>query len=145
MILKFISNVTNLDQVSHDYKLLFLMTNIIYFLPIVLYGWNRVTVIISLIGLISLIYHSYQCKCSTKPICKYLLRTDCIGGSILTLILFYLTPPDMNILPFGLLAFIFLLKGNNDRSKKTYLFLHSMWHFLTGAIFLYLAQKFSEK
>lgn len=117
MIYKFISNVTNLEKVSSVHKLIFLMTNVIYFIPIYLYGFNQVTVIISLIGFISLIYHSYQCKCSTDQICKYLLNCDCILGSILTLILFYLRPPDINILPLSILAFIFLLKGNNDRKK----------------------------
>ena len=115
MILKYMSNVTNLDKVTLIPKLIFLLTNFIYFIPIFLYGFNEITFMIMLIGCISLLYHSYQCKCSTNPLCKYLI-------------------------PFGILAFIFLLKGNNDQAKETYLFLHSMWHLITGFIFLYIAQ-----
>ena len=143
MILKYMSNVTNLDKVTPIPKMIFLLTNFIYFIPILLYGFNEITFMIMLIGCISLLYHSYQCKCSTNPICKYLLMGDCIFGSFLAFLVLYRTPTDINyaiVIPFGILAFIFLLKGNNDRAKETYLFLHSMWHLITGFIFLYIAQ-----
>lgn len=132
MILKYITNVTNLDKVSSFQKLIFLMTNLIYFLPIFFYGIHKTTFLIMLIGFISLAYHSYQCKCSTNPVCKYLLISDCIIGTFLAFLVLYIT--------IGILAFIFLLKGNNDRTKETYIFLHSMWHLITGFILLYIAK-----
>lgn len=143
MILKYITNVTNLDKVSSFQKLIFLMTNLIYFLPIFFYGIHKTTFLIMLIGFISLAYHSYQCKCSTNPVCKYLLISDCIIGTFLAFLVLYRTTAHINyeiVSPLGILAFIFLLKGNNDRTKETYIFLHSMWHLITGFILLYIAK-----
>ena len=42
-------------------KFLFLFTNVFYFVPIVLYGINTITIITTLMGLISSSFHSCQC------------------------------------------------------------------------------------
>ena len=84
-VYKFMTSVGDMTESNTFQKIIYLLTNLIYFLPIILYGINKITVAITIIGIISTIYHSFQCKCSTDNTSKYFLLLDSIVGIIISL------------------------------------------------------------
>ena len=133
-------NIGCVDGTFFSYRGLFLMTNLIYFLPLLLY-FNISTVLIAIMGVISFIFHGHQCimnvnrKCTVK-----LMWADVILTSSLGLVLFYQNIKNVNIYCYivMILALIFYFYGTNKLGQKLYMVCHGLWHILTGGLLLYL-------
>ena len=145
MILKDIfTNVTCIDNCLSIHKMLFLYTNIIYFLPIILFGRNKITTVVFLVGIISFLFHMEQCKDSTSILSKILLSFDVISGLFGFFYIIFQKqikiPTFWYFLLFISLCLLFF--ANNKRSKHVYFILHSLWHVTTGFFFLFMTYLF---
>ena len=146
-ILKFITTVGDVTNVNITKKIIYLLTNLIYFIPIILYGINKITIAITIIGIIRTIYHSFQCNCSTDDTSKNLLLLDSISGIIIGIYIilnfYHLIPYWWYILLF--LCIIIYTYGTDDKGVNMYLILHSLWHIFTGLLFWYVAYIYNNE
>ena len=67
-ILSWMENYDSLVELPKLQKILFMMTNITYFIPIVFFGINIISIIIAIMGTVSTSFHGCQCclKCLHK-------------------------------------------------------------------------------
>ena len=140
-IKEWFENIGDTTSCSKIQKTIFLMSNIIYFIPIIYYGVNTLTLGIFTIGIISLLFHSCQCH-NVKS--KASLRTfylDCIICPIIVLLIII---KYNKILPIwwylGLLfSLVIYANGTNENGVNTYLILHGLWHLMTGLLLFFVA------
>ena len=134
------NNVIDVANTKLFHKIIFLFTNIIYFIPVIIYGINIPTCSIFLIGIISSIFHYQQCKnnCCHHKI-KQMLWCDIIVVCVIGLIFWVSFIRFTNIYWYliSIISFGFFLIPT-DVSKNLYMAAHGMWHLLTGCLFLYL-------
>tara|TARA_B110000495_G_C22990890_1_gene583469 strand:- start:640 stop:1092 length:453 start_codon:yes stop_codon:yes gene_type:complete len=145
-IYKFITSVGDMTKSNLFQKIIFLLTNLIYFIPIILYGVNKITIAITIIGIISIIYHLFQCKCSNNNTSKNLLLLDSIVGIIISIYIIYNLYDKLEIWWYILLLIslgIYAI-GTSDKGLILYLFLHSLWHIFSGLLFLYAAYIYNK-
>ena len=129
-------------------KFLFLFTNIFYFIPILLYGVNIITIITTLMGLVSTSFHSCQC---CYP-CNHKLTTSLLWCDVLfvfpaALIIVYLCRKLLPISWFlcWLLVIPIFVIAVPSIGKKLYALLHGLWHVFSGGLFIYAACVYSEE
>ena len=140
-IKEWFENIGDTSTCTKRTKSLFIFTNIIYFLPILLYGVNILTIIITMIGLISLLFHSCQCH-NVKS--KASIRTFYLDVFICPLLVLLIIIKYNKIIPswwyLGLLISLgFFASGTNERGPTGYVILHSLWHIMTGLLLLFVA------
>ncbi len=146
-LLRFVTSVGDMTASNAFQKIAYLLTNLIYFVPIAVYGINKITVPITLLGTISVIYHSFQCKCSTDNISKRLLLLDSIVGILISIYIIYNLHDKLGTWWYILFAFsigIYVL-GTNDKGLELYLLIHSSWHILSGLLLLYAASIYNKR
>lgn len=145
-IYKFITSVGDMTKSNLFQKIIFLLTNLIYFIPILVYGVNKITIAITIIGIVSIVYHLFQCKCSKNNTSKNLLLLDSIVGIIISIYIIYNLYDKLEIWWYILLLIslgIYAL-GTNDKGLILYLCLHSLWHIFSGLLFLYAAYIYNK-
>ncbi len=140
-IKEWFENIGDTSTCSNKTKIIFLLSNIIYFIPILIYGVNVLTITITMIGLISLLFHSCQCH-NVKS--KASIRTFYLDVFICPLLVLLIIIKYNKIIPswwyLGLLiSLVFFTSGTNDRGPIGYVILHSLWHIMTGLLLLFVA------
>ena len=145
-IVKWITTVGDTSKLSQILKILFILTNFIYFLPIILYGVNDASVISCLIGIISTIYHSFQCNCHHSVSSKIMICVDSLVSITLFSYLIYKMHTKLTIKWYVVLVFTIMIYflGSNKRGCYVYTFLHSMWHILSGCLLVYAASIYDQ-
>ena len=128
-------------------KFLFLFTNVFYFIPIVLYGINTITIITTLMGLVSSSFHGCQC-CLPCPhnTTKSLLWCDILFVFPAALIIVYLCKSLLPVSWFlcWLVVIPIFVIAVPSIGKKLYALLHGLWHVFSGGLFIYAAYVYSE-
>jgi hypothetical protein len=140
-------NYDSLVEFSYFEKFAFLGSNVIYFVPILLYGFNIVNIIITIIGIVSSSFHTCQC-CYQCPheLTKKFLWCDVIYVIPATLAIIFIC---WNLLPNSwyltwLLVIPVFVIGVPSLGKKLYALLHGIWHVLSASLMFYAAKVFHE-
>ena len=125
---------------------IFMITNIIYFIPIILFGPDEFTIPVMVIGLVSILFHIHQVVSCTKekeqitrenhPHTHFCLWLDMIVGSTITL---YIIISKFKQIPFwwwivlviSIISWVFAFCYEDH-----YWWLHGIWHILTGFLLL---------
>lgn len=137
----------SLVELSTFEKFAFIGTNIIYFIPIILFGINIVNIIIAIMGTVSSCFHTCQCcyPCPHK-LTRTLLWCDIIYVIPATLAVIYLC---RNLLPNSwyftwLLVIPIFIIGVPSLGKKLYALFHGIWHLLSAGLMFYAAKVYHE-
>ena len=134
------NNFITIEKSHLFHKVIFLLTNLIFLLPLIFFGLNRYTILILLMGTISTLYHSSQCK---KNNCRHKMRKllwcDIIIVNILGFIIWFKFKKFTNI--FWYILFLislgfFLIP--TDGSVLLYMYAHGLWDIINGFLLLYL-------
>jgi len=134
------------DNVTNTNKCLFILTNVIYFLPLLYFGPTANTLVLATIGIISCIFHTHQCvEGSCKDTTIKLMWLDVVLAGVLGVYLWFKNIKHINKFCYLLLfsaAFCFSCTDvdNSDYKSKceTYMFYHGMWHVLSGILFAFI-------
>jgi hypothetical protein len=137
----------SLVELSYFEKFAFIGSNIIYFIPIILFGINIVNIIIIIIGIVSSSFHTCQCcyPCPHK-LTRTLLWCDVLYVIPATLAIIFICH---NLLPNSwyftwlLVVPIFIL-GDPSLGKRLYILLHGMWHLLSAGLMFYAAKVYHD-
>lgn len=146
-ILSWMENYDSLVELPTTQKILFMLTNITYFIPIVFFGINIISIIIAIMGAVSTCFHGCQCclNCPHK-VTRTLLWCDILFVIPASLIIIYLC---YNLLPTSwYIVWIFVVPifiiAVPSLGKKMYALLHGIWHVLSAGLFVYAAKVYSE-
>lgn len=138
-------NVGDTSDSHYISKVIFILTNIVYFLPIILYKPNIVTICSFIIGTISTIFHLSQCSCHKSKTTKIMVCVD----TIICWLLFTYVIITVKKLPLVwyillVLALITFILGTNDKGSNIYMLLHSIWHIITGCLLIYASKIYTQ-
>tara|TARA_Y100000034_G_C6618977_1_gene269813 strand:+ start:63 stop:527 length:465 start_codon:yes stop_codon:yes gene_type:complete len=133
-------NLGCVDEADDGYKCLFILTNIVYFIPILFFGVTKYTIILSIMGIISSCFHTHQCAlgaCRTTT--RTLMWIDVAITSSLGIFLWLKNRHKLGYVWYGILgvALGFYFYGTNKINVNMYMLCHGMWHILTGILFIY--------
>jgi len=133
-------NLGNVDNSNDYYKLLFILSNIVYFIPILYYGIiNQYTIVLAIMGLFSIIFHLHQCcnNVSRNNTCS-LMWIDVFVSCILGIYLWINKFSSLTIYWYitFLIALAFYICGTNKLHPHLYMLYHGLWHILTGILFV---------
>ena len=146
-IISWMENYDSLVELSTLHKILFMLTNIIYFIPILFFGFNIINIVIAIIGAISTSFHGCQCcyQCPHKTT-RTLLWCDILfvipASFIIIFFCRHLLPTYWYIV-WILVVPIFII-AVPSLGKKMYALLHGIWHILSAGLFLFAAKVYSE-
>ena len=145
-ILRYITSVSDTSQLNTFYKVLFIISNFIYFVPIILYDINEITVISLVIGLISIIFHTCQCMNHTSLKTKVMVYFDIIFSVSLFSYILYKMHKELPLWWYLLLiiSIIIFLFGSSKYGSHIYVLLHSIWHILTGILLIYVSHIYTQ-
>ncbi len=137
----------SLVELSTFEKFAFIGSNIIYFIPIILFGINIVNIIITIMGVVSSSFHTCQCcyPCPHK-LTRTLLWCDVLYVIPATLAIIYICRnllPNSWYLTWLLVVPIFIL-GVPSLGKKLYALLHGIWHLLSAGLMFYAAKVYHD-
>ena len=146
-ILSWMENYDSLVELPKLQKILFMMTNITYFIPIVFFGINIISIIIAIMGTVSTSFHGCQCclKCPHK-VTRTLLWCDIlfvIPASFIIIYLCYHLLPASWYFVWIFVVPIFMI-AVPSLGKTMYALLHGIWHVLSAGLFVYAAKVYSD-
>tara|TARA_Y100001970_G_C13872450_1_gene669718 strand:- start:87 stop:599 length:513 start_codon:yes stop_codon:yes gene_type:complete len=146
-ILSWMENYDSLVELPKLQKILFMMTNITYFIPIVFFGINIISIIIAIMGTVSTSFHGCQCclKCPHK-VTRTLLWCDILfvipASFIIIYLCYHLLPASWYIVWIFVVP-IFMI-AVPSLGKTMYAILHGIWHVLSAGLFVYAAKVYSD-
>ena len=136
------NNLGNVQGANPILKLIFLLTNAVFFIPIYYFSFNILPIIlITTMGAISTIFHSHQvwrdCYHRECTLCLMWMDTLIVFPAGTALYFLY-----YNTIPFWwyvcwIPAFFCWRYGLSKYGKNTYMFLHGSWHVIAGLLFVY--------
>jgi hypothetical protein len=146
-IISWMENYDSLVELSTLHKILFMLTNIIYFIPILFFGFNIINIVIAIMGSVSTSFHGCQCcyQCPHKTT-RTLLWCDILFVIPASFIIIYFC---RHLLPISwYIVWIFVVPifiiAVPSLGKKIYALLHGIWHILSAGLFLFAAKVYSE-
>lgn len=127
------------------HRAVFIATSCVYFVPLLIHGWTRVSASIALLGFISTAYHSGQCcACIPKGVTHGCMWADYAMAASLGLLIWYWTSEHLTPVwyAFAIGALALLLGANLWGSSTYYMLTHSMWHVVSAALLFYCSEKY---
>ena len=145
----------NTENIMHWKTLIFMITNIIYFIPIILFGPDEFTIPVAVIGLVSILFHIHQvisCKNSNEkittedhPHTHFCMWLDIIVATSITI---YVIVSKFKDIPFWwwiLLVISIIIWIFAFCYIDHYWWAHGLWHILTGFLLLIIIAPDNEK
>ena len=129
----------NGSNVFHRYYLL--MGNLLFFVPLFVFGASIQTMLLATMGAISIIFHSHQCVHSTWT--PHMCMADIVGVNLVAIFLLYLCTP-LPLWWWMLWVVPVYLLFADCTSDHEYALMHGSWHILAAVFFgvaIYLSQK----
>ena len=146
IIKNFFINIPTLNNINWITGSLFMLTNFIYFIPIILFGPDEFTIPIMIIGLISILYHIFQIIKHTNHICAHFcMWLDIIVASAITIYIIILKIKQIPFWWWIILAISIILWIIAVIFKNHYWWIHGLWHILTGFLLLVAVAPDNEK
>ena len=142
---KYFINPKNLFNIKYIHKIIYILSNFIYFLPVIIYKFNKITICAFLIGIISTLFHIFQ-FITLNLITKILMYLD---YSVTLGVFIYVIFTLCKILPIWcyailVLTFIFFCCSLYNQTNIQYIYMHLLWHIVTGLLLLYASYKYNN-
>ena len=129
-------------------RVLFVVSSIVYFVPLMLHGITRVSVSIGMLGVISTGYHTSQSYRGIPSWCsKYLMWIDYIACLVLGIYIWYCTYNELGIWWYitGIFGVLILLGANMFERRSDYMLMHSIWHIVSAGLLYYCSSRYNSK
>ena len=134
-------NMGNLQGANNICKLLFFLTNIIFFIPIMLYKITTPIFLLTIMGIISSIFHGHQIWFDKGhrhcTMCLMWIDTFFVfpAGAIILLACYTKLPLWWYL--FWILPILCWRYGTVSCGQNLYMLLHGSWHVMAGLLFWY--------
>ena len=135
-IKKFLTEIPKLNNINWMTGSLFMLSNFIYFIPIILFGPDKFTIPIMIIGLISILYHIFQLRQHNHICAHFCMWLDVLVASAITIYIIILKIKQIPFWWWFILAISIILWIIAVIFKNHYWWIHSLWHILTGFLLL---------